>query len=220
MSAASLINDPWIGVVMAPDTRGPGFFERFLPRDGGFMDSLERESVERDVPIIGPSVGALMSVLVRATGASRILELGTANGYSTIFMARAVPEGGRVLTVEWDPQLAEEARANFEATGVDDRIDVLVGDALELVRGLEGGSFDVVFMDIEKEMYSEALPECVRVLRAGGLLVVDNVAFRSAGDLPELLHGHPGLETSFLYGVFHNHSPDEDAISLSVKLAK
>jgi caffeoyl-CoA O-methyltransferase len=203
---------------MPPDIHGPDHFLRFLPRDGGLMDAIEEDSISRDVPIIGPSVGSLLSVLVRATGAARILELGTANGYSTVFMARALPEGGRITTIEWDPDLAEEARANLRAAGVEDMVEVLVGDALGLVKGMGAGSFDLVFMDIEKEMYSDALADCVTVLREGGLLFVDNVAFRSAGDFADRLHGHPELETSFVHGTFHNHSPEEDAVSLSVKL--
>ena len=193
-------------------------FHRFLPSDGGFMDQLERRSVREGVPIIGPNVAGLLTVLVRATGARRVLELGTANGYSTIFLARALPGDGRVVTVEWSQDLADEARANFRETGVEDRIELLVGDALELIGEQPDGGFDMVFIDIEKEMYSDALGDCVRVLRPGGLLVSDNVAFRSSGDYNERLHGHPDLETSFVYGVFHDHSPDEDALALSVKV--
>ena len=205
---------------MSPDTHGPEHFVRFLPRDGGLVDSIEADSVERGVPIVGPSVGSLLSVLVRASGARNVLELGTANGYSTIFMARALPAGGKVVTLEWDPDLAEEARSNFISAGVAERVELLVGDALELITGMEPGGFDMVFMDIEKEMYSGALTDCVAVLREGGLLVVDNVSFLSAGDFVDRLHGHPELETSFLYGTFHNHSPNEDVVSLSVKVRR
>ena len=80
------------------------------------------------------------------------------------------------------------------------------------------GSFDLVFMDIEKEMYTDALPHCVRLLRVGGVLVCDNVAFRSAGDFPERLHRHQELLTCFIHGTFLHHSPDRDAISISVRL--
>ncbi len=193
-------------------------FHRFLPSDGGFMDALERESVEKGVPIIGSNVAGLLSVLVKATGTKSVLELGTANGFSTIFLARALPEGGKVTTMEWSQELADEASANFRETGVQDRIELLVGDALALIKDMPDGSFDMVFIDIEKEMYSDALEDCVRVLRPGGLLISDNVAFRSSGDYNERLHEHPRLETSFIYGIFRNHSPDEDAIALSVRL--
>jgi predicted O-methyltransferase YrrM len=115
--------------------------------------------------------------------------------------------------------LAAEARGNLRRARLSNRVDVLVGDAFDLMRGMRAGSFDLVFMDIEKEMYSRALPRCVRLLRPGGALVCDNVAFRSAGDFPERLARHRGLETCFIYGTFHHHSPDRDAISISVKEA-
>jgi predicted O-methyltransferase YrrM len=156
--------------------------------------------------------------LAKALGARRILEMGTANGYSGIFLARALPKGGRLTTVEWDEEIASEADVNFGKTGVSDRVVQMVGDAREMMRDLEDGSFDLIFMDFEKEMYSEALPDCVRLLREGGTLLCDNVAFKTSGDFNQRLSEHPQLETSFIYGVFHNHSPDEDALSLSVKV--
>jgi predicted O-methyltransferase YrrM len=93
-----------------------------------------------------------------------------------------------------------------------------VGDAMELMRDMDG-PFDLMFNDIEKEMYTGSLPDCVRLLRPGGLLVFDNVAFTSAGDFNEVLARHPELDTSFVYGNFHHHAPDEDALSISVKRA-
>ncbi len=182
------------------------------------MDDLEEDSVERNIPIIGPNIGQTLFVLVRATGAMRILELGTANGYSTIFMARALPVGGRIDTMEWGQEIAAEARENLEMAGVANVVTVHVGDALEMVKDLKSASFDLIFMDIEKEMYSGALEDCVKLLRKGGMLVCDNVAFKSSGDFNERIFAHPELETSFIYGRFLGHSPDEDALSMSVKV--
>ena len=205
---------------MPPDTFGPERFVPLLPRDGGLIDALERDSIARGIPIVGPSVGTLLSVLVRATGAQRVLELGTANGYSAILIARALPRDGKLVTVEWDAAMATEARANLRRARLSKRVDVLVGDAFDLMRGMRAGSFDLVFMDIEKKMYSRALPYCVRLLRPGGVLLCDNVAFRSAGDFPERLARHRGLETCFIHGTFHHHSPDRDAVSISVKVGR
>ena len=91
------------------------------------------------------------------------------------------------------------------------------GDGPEAIEKVKERPFDMIFMDFEKEMYSEALPDCVRLLKPGGTLICDNVAFRSSGDFNDRLAAHPGLDTSFIFGTFHNHSPDEDAISVSVK---
>lgn len=196
----------------------PGHFHDLLPRLDGFMSALEEDALRRDVRITGPDVANLLAVLVRSTGAKRVLEIGTAVGYTGILMARALPEDGRLITMEWDEGIAREARDNIRAAGLEDKLVSMVGDARQMVRDLESGSFDMIFMDHEKEMYSETLPDCVRLLRVGGTLVCDNVAFRTAGDFNRILAAHPQLETSFIYGTFYKHSPDEDAISISVKV--
>ncbi len=202
---------------MPSDYFGPDDFPKFLPKHDEFMEALEADALRRDVRITGPAVGQLLFVMTRALGARRVLELGVAVGYSTIYMAKALPEGGRIVAMEWDADIAAEAASNFKATGLEDRIDLRVGDAREMMKEEEAGSYDLIFMDFEKEMYSDALPDCVRLLREGGTLFCDNVAFRSSGDFNQLLADHPELDTSFVFGNFFKHSPDEDAISLSVK---
>jgi predicted O-methyltransferase YrrM len=203
---------------MTPETFEPDHFVQFLPKGDEFMDALEMDSLSREVRITGSAVGHLLHVIARALGARRILELGTANGYSGIFLARALPDDGLLTTMEWDEEIAGEAKVNFERAGVEGKVAQMVGDARLMMRDLEPGTFDLIFMDFEKEMYSEALPDCVRLLREGGTLLCDNVAFKSSGDFNQRLSEHPELETSFIYGNFHNHSPDEDALSLSVKV--
>lgn len=202
---------------MSSEYFGPDHFPQFLPEQDEFIKALEEDALSRDMRICGPSVAQLLSVMVKATGAKRVLELGVSVGYSTIYMARALPADGRVTAMEWDPEVSAEARANFERAGITDRIDLMVGDARLMMKELEPGSIDFIFMDFEKEMYSEALPDCVRLLREGGTLFCDNVSFKSSGDFNRLLADHPDLDTSFVYGNFYRHSPDDDAISISVK---
>ena len=208
------------GPLMPSDMFGPDQFPQFLPKHDEFMEALEADALKRGVRITGPAVGQLLFVLTKALGAKRILELGVAVGYSTMYMARALPEGGRITAMEWDADIAAEAKANFDRTGLGDKIDLVIGDAREMVKDLEPGTFDLIFMDFEKEMYSDALPDCVRLLREGGTLLTDNVAFRSSGDFNQRLAEHPELDTSFIFGTFYKHSPDDDAISLSVKVAR
>jgi predicted O-methyltransferase YrrM len=203
---------------MSIDMFGPGDFHGLLPEKDGFMTNLEEDALKRGMRICGPDVANLLSVLARAIDARRVLEIGTCVGYSTIFLARALPDDGLVTTMEWDGEVVKEAHENFRATGVTHKVQSLVGDAREMLKDLEGGSYDMVFMDHEKYMYSDDLPECVRVLRDGGTLVVDNVAFRTSGDFKERLAGHPQLVTSFVCGTFFKHSPDEDVVSVSVKV--
>ncbi len=202
---------------MSSDYFGPDDFHQLLPEQDGFIKALEDDALARDMRICGPSVAQLLGVMVRATGAKRVLELGVSVGYSTIYMARALPSDGKVVAMEWDKEVAAEAMVNFESAGVDGRIDLMVGDARLMMKDLEPGTFDFIFMDFEKEMYSDALPDCVRLLREGGTLLCDNVSFKSSGDFNQRLADHPDLETSFVFGNFYRHSPDDDAISISVK---
>ncbi len=202
---------------MSSEFFGPDHFPQFLPEQDEFIKELEDDALARDMRICGPSVAQMLSVLVQATGAKLVLELGVSVGYSTIYMARALPVDGRIVAMEWDAEVATEAGVNFERASVADKVDLMVGDARLMMKELEPGSVDFIFMDFEKEMYAEALPDCVRLLREGGTLFTDNVAFKSSGDFNRLLADHPELDTSFVFGNFYKHSPDGDAVSISVK---
>ncbi len=191
-------------------------FERYLREPGDILTDIERDNLEGGIALIGPSVGKLLYMVCKMTGARKVLELGTANGYSTIWMARAVGPGGKVIGTEYDPGTAAIAVDNFRKAGVSDIASVFVGDAVKYLKHCRE-TFDLVFLDIEKELYSEVLDDCVRVLRPGGILFADNVAFDSAGDFNARLNAHPELETSFISGQFINHDPDADTISISRK---
>jgi predicted O-methyltransferase YrrM len=138
------------------------------------LDAIRAEGVADQLPIIDAEVGALLSVLVRAVGARRILEIGTAIGYSGSWLARALEPGGLLLTIEFDAARADRARHNFERTGVADRANVMVGDAARLVHKV-AGPFDLIFNDGDKAQYEPLLDRLVTLLRPGGLLVTDNV---------------------------------------------
>ncbi len=150
---------------------------------GRYIDSLANRGTEvqqriekqgEGWPIVGAAEGSFLHILVRAAGARRILELGTAIGYSGTWLARALPDKGELVTVEHDPGTADLARKNFEAAGVASRVRIEVGDAVDVLEDLRG-PFDLVFNDIEKVHYLAVLPYCLRLLRPGGLLVTDNV---------------------------------------------
>jgi predicted O-methyltransferase YrrM len=123
---------------------------------------------------VAPNQGKLLHLLARLAGARRILELGTLAGYSTIWLARALPEDGRLITLEADAGYAEVARANLEAAGLADRVEVRVGAALDTLPGLEG-PFDLVFLDADKQRTPEYLEWALRLTRPGSLIVADNV---------------------------------------------
>ena len=132
---------------------------------------------------VTPAQGKLLHLLARAQRARNILEIGTLGGYSTIWLARALPHDGQLITLEIDPKHAEVARANFERAGVADRIELLLGAALETLPRLERerrGPFDLVFIDADKPNLADYFSWSLRLSRPGSLIVVDNVVREGA----------------------------------------
>lgn len=125
---------------------------------------------------IAPDQGALMTLLTRILGARRAIEVGTFTGYSAICIARALPTDGLLVACEIDPERARTASRNFALAGVADRIDLRVGPAAETVAGLAGSEpFDLAFIDADKPGYDGYFESCLDLLRAGGLIILDNV---------------------------------------------
>lgn len=127
---------------------------------------------------VSPVMGKYLYLLARLIGARRILEIGTLGGYSAIWLARALPEDGRVVTLEYAPKHAGVARANLDRASVGPWVDIVVGDALESLRELEDRGeppFDMVFIDADKENLVAYLDWSIRLSRPGGLVVADNV---------------------------------------------
>ncbi len=125
---------------------------------------------------VEPPTAELLAVLIRATGARRILELGTSNGYSTIWLADAAEvNGGRVVTVDVDARRGELARENLRSAGLEGRVELRTEDAAQTLAESEDAAWEFVFLDAERPAYPGYLPELVRTLAPGGLLAVDNV---------------------------------------------
>ncbi|MGC4086134.1 MAG: O-methyltransferase [Vicinamibacterales bacterium] len=193
------------------------------------LDEIAREGDARDLPLVDAEVGALLRVLALASGATRILEIGTCIGYSGIWLAGALPPGGMLITMEKDPERAAVAKANFDRAGVADRVSVMVGDAaLKIVK--VSGPFDLIFQDGHKPLYNTLLDPLVRLLRPGGLLVTDNVLWdgevvpgfvttphkqpddtKAIAEYNERICNHPELTTSIV--------PLRDGVAISVKRA-
>lgn len=138
------------------------------------LNRVEDEGLSGHVPIVDAQTGSLLHTLVRVSGAERILEIGTAIGYSTIWMASAMPPGGMLITLERDQARAAIARAHIDAAGLADRVNVMIGDAERYLHKL-AGPFDLVFQDGDKRLYEPLLDRLVDLLRPGGMLVTDNV---------------------------------------------
>jgi len=193
------------------------YFRGFVPPRDELLRSLEAEAAQEGIPIVGPVVGELLYILARATGARSILELGTATGYSAIYLARGCQLQGRVLTLEFDPKMAARARANLSRAGLNGQVEVRVGEALEQMAILTG-PFDLIFLDIDKESYLPALDHCRRLLKVGGLLVTDNVGFAGADPFNRDIFRRPEWRVVHLLGLLPQHSPEKDALSLAVRV--
>ena len=126
------------------------------------------------LPLVFPDTGALLHAVARATGARRILEIGTAIGYSTLWLATALPADGAMISMEMDATRAGRARDHLAAAGLGDRVSVMVGDATRFLYKV-AGPFDVIFQDSDKQLYGPMLDRLVELLRPGGVLLTDNV---------------------------------------------
>jgi predicted O-methyltransferase YrrM len=142
-------------------------------RSDPVLDDVKRQGREQGLPIVHSDVGRFLHLLALAQGARRILEIGTAIGYSGIFLARALPADGMLITFERESERAAQARANFERAGVGERANVMIGDAMRLVSKVSG-PFDLIFQDSDKLIYEPLLDRLLALLRPGGLLVTDN----------------------------------------------
>jgi predicted O-methyltransferase YrrM len=149
------------------------------------LDAAQRASDAAGLPPISvtPNLGKLLQILARLQGARSILELGTLGGYSTIWLARALPEDGRLITLEVDPRHAEAARANIARAGLTDKVELRLGPALETLPQLEvegRGPFDLIFIDADKPAIADYFQWALRLARPGSLIVVDNVVRKGA----------------------------------------
>ncbi|MHB8566385.1 MAG: O-methyltransferase [Nitrososphaerales archaeon] len=153
------------------------------PRDRVLSD-LEQDAEKNNVPIAGPLIGSTLSIIAKGCAARNILEIGTATGYSGIWLARGIENGsGKLTTIEMDPERQKFARSAFERAGLgEDRVEMILGDASKIVPDIaksRPSSFDIVFMDVgEKKLYSDLLDSCLGALRKGGLFIVDDTLYR------------------------------------------
>lgn len=193
-----------------------------LPARDEVLTGIEAEAAKRDIPIVGPAVGRILYQLAVMIGAKSVFELGSAIGYSTIWWARAVGEGGRVIYTDGDRKKAEEARRYFDRAGVAGRITVKTGDALEILSE-EKTEYDIIFNDVDKEDYPRVFKLVVPRLRKGGLFVTDNVLWsgkvaqkspseastKAILEFNRLLYGSPDFFTTIL--------PIRDGVAVAVK---
>jgi len=150
------------------------YIRDLVPERPPVLAEMEAYAAANDVPIVGPAVGTLLEILARSIGASRVFEMGSAIGYSTAFLARAVGRGGQVFYTDGSPKNAERARGYLDRMELSDRVVIRVGDAVSSLEATTG-YFDVVFIDVDKDGYPAALKAAAPRVRRGGYLLADNV---------------------------------------------
>ncbi|MBO8138674.1 MAG: O-methyltransferase [Desulfotomaculum sp.] len=204
------------------------YIRKLLPPREELLAKIEKEAEEKVVPIVEPEVARLLYWLALTRKAKNVLEVGTAIGYSTLWLAKAVlPGGGRITTLEINKPRYEAAKKNFQAAGIEEKINLVFGDARELIYQLKG-PYDFIFLDAAKGKYVEFLEQCVSILSSGGLLVADDVfmngmvisgevdkrrnktAVKRLRQYLQVVMNHPQLETVVI--------PIGDGIALSHKI--
>lgn len=176
-----------------------------LPARDDLLAEMEAEAGRRDIPIVGPAVGRILHQLARMTKAKTVFEMGSAIGYSTIWWARAVGKDGRVFYTDGDRKNGDEARKYFKRAGVEDRIEVQIGDALELLSE-QKQEFDIIFNDVDKEDYPRVFRLAVPKLRKGGLFITDNVLW--SGRVADLKTSDPSTKAIREFNRLVYNSPD------------
>jgi predicted O-methyltransferase YrrM len=154
------------------------YMHHLLPARDPLLAEIEAYAAERGIPIVGPAVGRFFTLLVQVSKARRIFELGSAIGYSTIWLARAAGEGAEVHYSDGSPENARRAQSYFERAGLADRIHIHVGDALTALASTSG-EFDLIFNDVDKDGYPAVLDAVPHRIRKGGLFLTDNTLWHA-----------------------------------------
>lgn len=213
---------------MIVDERIVTYMHSLEKSNNNVLEEIEQQAHTDGVPIIRKEMESFLRVMLTITKPKRILELGTAVGYSAILMSEAIEKDASIITIENYEKRIVQARDNFKKADKEDVITMLEGDAMEIMPGLEGDSFDFVFMDAAKAQYIHFLPEVMRLMKKGAVLITDNVL--QEGDIIqskyvvrrrdrtihkrmreylEVVKNHPELETTIV--------PIGDGITISVK---
>ena len=195
------------------------------------LQKIEQRAIEDNVPIIRKEMESFLRVMLTIKQPLNVLELGCAIGYSAILMSEYLPEGGHITTIENYDKRIVEAKANIQMAGLENKITLLEGDAMEVMKDLEDEKYDFVFMDAAKAQYINFLPEVMRLMKPGAILIADNVL--QDGDIIESRYGvirrnrtiHSRMR-EYMYQVKHMDElettivPIGDGITMSVKKEK
>jgi caffeoyl-CoA O-methyltransferase len=198
------------------------YLESLLPRRAGVLAEMEKYALDRDFPFIGPLAGRLIEVVAGLCGAKTVFELGSGFGYSAMHFALALPEDGRVVCTDNDPENEKLATDFFRRAGLLHKLEFKVGDAHEILK-LYDGPFDVIFMDCDKQGYGSGVRAAWPKLKPGGVFIADNMfrngqvpagdmspASQGVRDFTRFVHSQPDALTTIV--------PTRDGVSVTYKL--
>jgi caffeoyl-CoA O-methyltransferase len=145
-------------------------------KEDDILKNIVKETGEKDIPLIqvSPELGKFLQLLIKMVGAKRIVEIGTLTGYSSIWMARALPDDGKVITLEISSKHAETARNNFKKAGLENKIELVFGNAMESLEKLKNEKFDFCFIDADKTGYPAYFDQVIGMMNKGGIIAADN----------------------------------------------
>jgi len=205
-------------------TEQAAYLQQLLPTRDAVLQQLEADAAQHDVPIVDPEIGRFLEISARALNARRVLEIGTATGYSGLHLLRGMAADGELVTIDVDEQRQQTARRMWQQAGVASQVTLVRGAALDMLPTLQG-PFDLLFLDAIKQEYRAYLNQALPLLRVGGVLLADNVlrAGKVAGgerdsmldalrDFNQYAMGHPQLTAlvlplgdGLLYAVKHRN---------------
>ncbi len=199
------------------------YFESLLPDREEIFKEMERMAEEKKFPAVAPEVGILLEILARAVHAKHVMELGSGFGYSGLWFARALPPDGHIILTDFKKENDALAKEYFRKAGYDHLMEFKVGDALKILAEVEG-PFDIIFNDVDKELYPQVIEPVYSLLRVGGLFITDNTLWhgkvveadpddttRAVLEFNLKLKSHPGFQTLQL--------PLGDGLSISLKVS-
>lgn len=207
------------------------YIRAIRPQSQGVLKKIESKiaSGEETWPIIKPEVASFIEVLLSIKKPTKILEIGTAVGYSSILMSKYLQPGGNIITIERSTTMQEYAQENIKKSSLENTIMIKKGEAADILIDLESSQFDVIFMDSAKAQYINFLPECIRLLKDDGVLITDNVLHKGTVAKSRYLIPRRQRTThmrlrEFLWEIYHNPHlqsavlPFGDGIAISYKI--
>ncbi len=198
------------------------YIETFINPDNDYLNELQKQNdTRKDIqPSVGLHTGKMLGLLIRLMEAKRVLEFGTCIGYSAVWLGEALKStGGKLITVEFDKDIYSEAKENIEKAGLNSVVDLIHGDASEVMNELEG-KFDMILQDSAKTLYPQMIEKCIELTRKNGLIIADDTLFKPMG-IPEKFSAPMDEYNRMVFSderLYSTILPIGDGATISIKL--